>query len=466
MKKILIPILAALLIAPATAAAQQPLQSSKTGATSATITAPATVQPLPLPATGYENVLEYRSEFSSHTSRDNSDRGDRQNDWNYIDIKDYKMTEPGKVKTYTAQVEMPDYWADRIVIMHTEGSRNSHIVSVNGVRAGSARDSGTPSEFNITKYLRKGLNTLTIEIPADTAEPESGIKTVRPDITSWFLYSQPRNRIVDFTVSSEIMKSGDGELLVDVIIENDFRLEEKFNVGFDIFSPAGRLEEYGIKEVTMPGVSRDTLHFRAVIYGAGKKMWSAEKPDAYHLTLFIGKDGRMLEYIPLTVGFGKTEYTDGAIYRNDKKVNIKYKSYNATTPDKLRKDIARFKKEGFNTLLPDYPQPYWFYDICDRTGMYVIDQANINSAHQPDNLRVGGTPSNDPAWLPEYLHRTQAMYYRTRNHPSVIAWSLGGESGNGYNLYKTYLWLKNTDPSRAVIYRSANGDWNNDITLK
>lgn len=459
MKKILIPIFTFILASvPALANTQQPLQSTNPTTE--------TAGPLHLPKTGYENTLEMRSEFSSHTSRDNSDTGNRKTDWNYIYITDYSMTEPGKTKTYTAHVDIPDYWAGRIIIMHNEGGRNSHVVRVNDILVGSSRDSGVPSEFDITKYLCKGTNTIKLEIPADTAEPESGLTTVRPDITSWFLYSQPRTRIVDYTVWSKLRESGDGELYVDVVVANDFLTEEKFNVGFDVFTPAGRLAEYGIKEMTMTGNTRDTVHFKAVIYGAGKTLWSAEKPETYRLTLFIGDDGRILEYVPVNAIFGKTEYADGAVYRNGKKITVKHKTYNASTPDKLRSDIARFKKEGFNTLLPDFPQPYWFYDICDRAGMYVIDQVNINSAYERSNLRIGGTPSNDPAWLPEYMQRTQAAYNRTRNHPCVIAWSLGGDSGNGYNLYKSYLWFKENDPSRAVIYRGANGDWNNDLELR
>src|SRR5699024_7973769 len=77
----------------------------------------------------------------------------------------------------------------------------------------------------------------------------------------------------------------------------------------------------------------------------------------------------------------------------------------------------------------------------------------------------GGCLSNDPAWLPEYMERTQAMFYRSRNHPCIIAWSLGGDSGNGFNLYRTYMWLRAADPARPIVYRGAGGEWNNDLAL-
>ncbi|MDE5707465.1 MAG: hypothetical protein K2H69_04790, partial [Alistipes sp.] len=119
--------------------------------------------------------------------------------------------------------------------------------------------------------------------------------------------------------------------------------------------------------------------------------------------------------------------------------------------------------QGYNTGAPDYPQPDWFYGLCDELGLSVIDRANIHAPEQRDNRRVGGTPSNDPAQLDEYLERVRAMYYRSRNHTCVAAYALGGEAGNGYCMYKAYRWLKDADPSRAVICVDADGEWNTDL---
>ena len=97
--------------------------------------------------------------------------------------------------------------------------------------------------------------------------------------------------------------------------------------------------------------------------------------------------------------------------------------------------------------------------------MYVIDQANINPSYETGNRRIGGCLSNDPAWLPEYMERTQAMFRRSHTHPCIVAWSLGGQSGNGFNLYRTYLWLRTADPNRPILYDGAGGEWNNDLPL-
>lgn len=423
--------------------------------------------PLPPPATGYANRTGMRSEFMSYTIRENAMNDDRASEWNYLPVTDFvREVRADGTTAYTAAAQLPEFWADRIVILHSEGGRNSHRVRANGIVAGTARDSGTPSEFELPGAVAGGANTLCIELPVDTREPESALAGGREDIASCFLYSQPRTRIWDYDIAAVIREQdGEGELTARVVVENRYPSEETFSLCFDVFSPADKVEEYGTRTVTLPGNSRDTVTLRAVIYGAGKRMWSAEHPNVYRLTLFIRKGGRILEYVPVNVGFGSVSYSGGQAYRNGRPVALRPARYAPVTADALPKEIAKLKKQGYNALWPDTPQPYWFYDICDRTGMYVIDQANINTAYATDDRRIGGCLSNDPAWLPEYMERTQAMFYRSRNHPCIIAWSLGGDSGNGFNLYRTYMWLRAADPARPIVYRGASGEWNNDLAL-
>ena len=422
-------------------------------------------QTLPLPATGYAGRDALRSEFMSYTTRQHAADDDRDAEWNYLPIKTFthSLSADGS-GVYAATVELPAFWADRIVILHCEGGRNSHRVLFNGTEIGSARDSGTPSEFELPNAVAGAANTLRIELPADTSEPESGLGRSRADLTSCYLYSQPRTRIWDYDLSA-VARDSDGELTARVVVENRHPSEERFALCFDVFSPEGKVEEYGIRHITLPAAGRDTVELRAVIYGAGKKLWSAEKPAVYRLNLFIRKGDRILEYVPVNVGFGSVSHAGGNVFRNGKQVELHPARCNPSTPDELRKTIGTLKKQGYNTLWPDTPQPWWFYDICDRTGIYVIDQANINTAYRTDDRRVGGGLSNDPNWLEEYMQRTQAMFRRSRSHPCIIAWSLGGASGNGFNLYRTYVWLRKMDPTRPVVYDDAAGEWNNDLPL-
>ena len=122
-------------------------------------------------------------------------------------------------------------------------------------------------------------------------------------------------------------------------------------------------------------------------------------------------------------------------------------------------------RDRINTIWPNAPQPYWFYNLCDELGLFVIDQANINAPEKRDDRTTGGTPSNDPRLADEYLERVRNMYYRSRNHTCIIGFALGGESGNGYNMYKAYQWLKSVEPSRPVICIDADGEWDTDLEI-
>ncbi|MDE5694668.1 MAG: hypothetical protein K2H77_01635, partial [Alistipes sp.] len=242
--------------------------------------------------------------------------------------------------------------------------------------------------------------------------------------------------------------------------------DETVEVGYDIYSPQGKLLEFDIREVSVPGRSTDTVRFSPFIYHAYENKWepSAKNPPLYKVMLFTRRDGTYKEYMPLKIGFGKAEFADGKFTRFGKALDLKTVRYNAAADAKTTAaQLQALRKQGCNTLAPDYPQPEWFYSLCDELGLQVIDRANIHAPEQRDNRRVGGTPSNDPALADEYLERVKAMYYRSRNHTCVIAYALSGEAGNGYCLYKAYQWLKAADPSRPVICPDADGEWNSDL---
>ncbi len=397
-----------------------------------------------------------RSEFISYSLRETARHGDRDNERFYYRIDSIFTNEDG---VYEAAVDIPASWIEREIFLHTEGSRNSHAVYVNDAPAGSARDSRLPSEFNLTRLLRRGTNTISIEIVTDTPEPESRLTDERPAIETAFLYSQPFTRIENFTLKA----SAEGMISVNIMTANSYRREESIIVGYDVFDAEGRLLHYDFRDVVLPAGGRDTLRLSAGIEGARNNLWSAGSPVLYDVMLFVRRNGIVVEYIPLKAGFGTTEYNNGRIVRNGRTIEAAAIRYNAAGPEQAATDISELKSRGIDTLCPDYPQPWWFYDLCDREGMYVIDRVNINSAHGPEDRTLGGTLSNNPAWLDEYIWRTTAAFTRSRHHPCIVGRSLGGDSGNGYNMYKTYLWLKAADPERPVIYDGAAGEWNSDL---
>jgi beta-galactosidase len=189
------------------------------------------------------------------------------------------------------------------------------------------------------------------------------------------------------------------------------------------------------------------------------------------LTLEHG--GRKIEYIPFKMGFGITGFDGGNILRGDGKAGddgkasgeaIKISAIEGDFP--VRKGtlekLRAAKKRKVNTVCVTRPQQQWFYDMCASEGLWVIDRAAVECDPRDGDRGLDGTVANHPSYLARFLDRQQAMFYRNRNRVNVIGWSVGSESGNGYNMYKSYQLLKSLDTTRPVIYEGAEGEWNTD----
>ena len=349
--------------------------------------------------------------------------------------------------------------------VHTLGT--AYTLTVNDTEVAEVEDSSTPAEFALTPYIREGKNAVVLTLRRSAADALNAAPASRKAFENSYLYTQNKRSIRDFEIAlvpDSTRKFGVLELAI--VAQNAFNYDEPVTVGYDIYSPQGKLLDFNIREVVIPGRMTDTVRFTPFIYGTNANKWEpgAKNPPLYKVMLFTRRDGAYREYMPLKIGFGKTEFTDGRITRFDKEIKLVKTRYNAAADRKTTlAELKTLKSKGSNTVCPDYPQPAWFYELCDELGLYVIDRANINAPDRRDDRRVGGTPSNDPALADEYLERVKAMYYRSRNHTCVVAFALGGESGNGYNMYKAYEWLKSVEKSRPVIYTDADGEWNSDL---
>ena len=251
-----------------------------------------------------------------------------------------------------------------------------------------------------------------------------------------------------------------------MVVDNAFSTDETIEVGYDIYAPDGKLMDYSVNGLPMVGYSRDTLSFAPWIYHSNPNRWTPQNPKLYDLMLYIKRSGILWEYIPLKVGFGDYGYTEaGDITAFGKSLTLNKSRYNAAADRATtEKEIKALKAKGINCLTPDYPQPRWYYDICDKVGIYVIDCAAISSPSRGDDRAVGGTPANAPWLLDDYLRRVETMYRRAQNHICIIAFRLAGDSsGNGYNLYKAYELLKSYGDPRPIIYEGADGEWNSDL---
>ncbi|WP_295936966.1 glycoside hydrolase family 2 TIM barrel-domain containing protein [uncultured Alistipes sp.] len=364
-------------------------------------------------------------------------------------------------------IDIPYVWTDGVVYLHLENVGTAYTVTVNEHKIAEVEDSSTPAEFALTPYIREGKNAIALTLRRSATDELNAAPSSRKAFDNCYLYAQNKRSIRDFEIALVPDSTRRfGVLELAVVAQNAFNYDEPVTVGYDIYSPQGKLLDFSMNEVIIPGRSTDTIRFSPFIYGTNDNKWEpgAKNPPLYKVMLFTRRDGAYREYMPLKIGFGKTELADGRITRFDMQIKLVKANYNAAADSKTTlTELKSLKAKGTNTICPDYPQPEWFYGLCDELGLYVIDQANINAPEKRDDRTVGGTPSNDPALRDEYLERVRAMYYRSRNHTCVIAFSLGGESGNGYNMYKAYEWLKSVEKSRPVIYQDAEGEWNSDL---
>lgn len=408
-----------------------------------------------------------RSEFSLYDAREDALKRDHSKTVNYIPFAPKAMGELGDIEMVGMEIDVPASWNDYNAYLHLENCRSGFDVAINGKVVASSEDPHTPQDFFISPYLVQGSNKVVLILrPSSCAELNAGAKfSSSPRFDGCYIYAQNRSCIYDYDVAIVVGEDKKLHLELDLIAGNDFNYEETITLGYDIYTPENKLVDYAVRDVIVGGRSRDTLEVRVDLGAELRYLWSAAKPQLYRMTLYVKRNGKPTEYVPLYVGAGETTFADGAILRNGKPITIKSAAYNAAaTMATTRKEIVALRSKGINTLMPDSPQPVWFYELCDKIGMYIIEQASINPTEGGDNRAVGGTPSNNPQLVEHYLERVKSMYYRTRNHASIIAYSLGSKSaGNGYCMYKAYQWLKSVEKQRPVICYSADGEWNTDM---
>ena len=418
---------------------------------------------------GYAQQV-YRTEFSVFDTREAALKNDHSKTERHIRFAPKAMGVVDNVEIVGQKVDMPVAWSDYNVYLHLQNAFKAYDLVVNEKLVASVEETNTHADFLLSPYLLQGENEIVLLLRrSEASELNVGSKSnLVEQFRGSYLFAQHRKHIYDY--DARIIEKADGKglgLELDIVVRNDFNFEEPLQVGYDIYSPENKLVDYTVREMSVAGRSFDTLRIRTALGQESRYLWSAANPKLYRLTLYIKRDGKPREYVSFRLGAGRTTIADGKILRNGKPITIKSAQYNArTTYDEALAEIKALKAKGINTLLPDNPQPEWFYDICDGLGIYVIERANINPTAEPANRKIGGTPSNNPELLGEYLARVKAMYYRTRNHSCIIAYALGGDqAGNGYNMYKAYQWLKGVEKERAVICTSADGEWNSDVQI-
>jgi beta-galactosidase len=379
------------------------------------------------------------------------------------------------VGAYRHAFEVPADWAGRRIVLHLGAVKSAGWIFVNGDTVGYTQGSKTPAEFDVTPFVRPGGdNLLAVEIYrwSDGSYLEDQdfwrLAGLERDV---YLYAEPRTRIADIFAKAGLDADYQhGVLDVDVAVRTDEPVSRPVRVSLELLDAQGeRVLTGGEAMRTVAVDSGETVHARFEHDIAGVAHWTAETPSLYTLLVTLTEDGRATEVAALRTGFRTVEIEDGQLKVNGQPITIKGVNRHEHDPatghviseSSMRRDIELMKQLNVNAVRTShYPNDPRWYELADEYGLWIVDEANIESHGMGYGPRTLG---NDLRFMDAHLDRTRRMVERDKNHPSVIIWSLGNEMGNGANLYATYGWIRGRDDTRPVQSERAELEWNTDL---
>lgn len=374
------------------------------------------------------------------------------------------------VGNYKRTFEVPAAWKGKEVYLHAGAVSSNLSLWINGEFVGYSEDSKTPAEFNITKYLKKGSNSIALEVFrwSDGSYLEDQdfwrMSGITRDI---FLQAREPQHIRDFRVIAGLDSTYlNGTFSLKIELANLAQDNAPVVVEALLNDGATPLETFTRQVEATPGTT--AVEFTGTYPNI--KTWSAEIPNLYELLIILkNNNGDTLEVLRQDVGFRTSEIKNGRLLINGQYVYIKgtnihehhMKTWHVLDMETMLQDIKLMKAHNINTVRTShYPQPELWYKLCNKYGLYLVDEANIEShgmGYGPRSL------AKDSTWKAAHLYRTRNVFERDKNQPSVVIWSLGNEAGNGVNFYATYDYLKSVETTRPVQYEQAHQDRNTDI---
>lgn len=369
---------------------------------------------------------------------------------------------------YRREFEVPDYFEGRDIFIDFGGVESCFYLWVNGEQVGYSQDSKLNAVFDITEYVRIGTNILAVQVMryCDGSYLEdqdywhlSGIfRDVR-------IYAKAKQRILDYKV--ETLFDGDdfskATLSVKIYPNNQVPLYGEHHVEMTLYDAEQRkvaeFETISFKDCTAYLDPRYMAQPSVLI--ENPKLWSSETPYLYTLVLEMkDEQGNTTDIESCRVGFRQVKINErGVLLLNGKRLVLRGVNRHEFRPETgryvtgeyMRREIIRMKQLNFNAVRTcHYPDCVEWYDLCDELGIYLVDETNL------ETHGYGGQLSSDPEWTHAYVERTSRMVLRDKNHPSVLLWSLGNESGAGMNHAAMYGWIKEYDKTRYVQYESNN----------
>ncbi|WDF69109.1 glycoside hydrolase family 2 TIM barrel-domain containing protein [Sphingobacterium oryzagri] len=384
-------------------------------------------------------------------------------------------TDYNAVGSYQRSFELPKNWDGMNITLHFGGVISAYHLWLNDKYVGYAEDSCLPSEFNITPYLKAGKNRISVQVirwsDASYLEDQDHwrMSGIHREV---FLMAEPKVRITDFHWQAKLDENHQ-----DAIFSLRPKIDNFSGDSIRGFVVKAQLYDAAGKPILKDNLQKDADQIFNEIYPrldnvkfglletkiSNPKKWSTEDPNLYTLVLSLyDKDNKLLEAKSCAVGFRDIAFSpkNGKLLINGKETYLYGVNRHdhhpergkALTREDMEADIRQIKQFNFNAIRTShYPNDPYIYELCDRYGLMVMDEANL------ETHGLGGKLMNDPVWLAAHMERVTRMLERDKNHPSIVIWSLGNESGRGPTTAAMAAWIHDFDITRPVHYEPGMG---------
>ena len=387
-----------------------------------------------------------------------------------IDTTPPRVPEENPTGCYSLTFSVDESWrTDGQTQIIFDGVNSAFHLWCNGEWVGYSQDSRLPAAFDLSPYLQPGDNRICVMVmrwSAGTWLEDQDMWRMSGIFRSVWLLNKPTLHLCDVQLTPQLdALYRDAELLVNLSVAAPVALLEALAVKIELWDDdrlvASHQQSPGSPIIDERGNYAERAAIRLPVERPA--LWSAETPDCYRAVVSLCRGDETIEAEAWDIGFRRVEIKNGLLLLNGKPLLIRgvnrhehhHQRGQVVTEEDMVQDILLMKQNNFNAVrCSHYPNTPRWYELCNRYGLYVVDEANIETHGMVPMNRL----SDDPAWLPAFSARVSRMLQSNRNHPSIIIWSLGNESGGGSNHEAMYHWLKRNDPSRPVQYEGGGAD--------
>jgi beta-galactosidase len=377
--------------------------------------------------------------------------------------------EVNTVGSYKRTFNIPSEWKGKEIFLHFGAVSSFFYVWVNEQLVGFSKDSKMPAEFDITKYIKSGKNSLAVEVyrwsDGSYLEDQDFFRLSGIQRTT-YLHARPKTYITDFFAKGGLENNyKDGNLDLGVLVSSKSEDKTPYQVEASLYDSDQKIYSDKVP-VQLNAENKCMVQLKKSFPGI--KKWTAETPNLFTLVISLKDEkGNNIESTSAKIGFRSVEINNSQLLVNGVPIYIKgtnMHEHNDVTGHVIDeatvlKDIRVMKSFNINAVRTShYPQQEFWYEMCDKYGLYLVGEADIESHGMGYDKDV--TLADKPEWEAAHLDRMIRMVERDKNHPSVIIWSMGNEAGDGHNFLNGYKWIKGRDNTRPVQYERAEKSTN------